>query len=75
MITHFVLLDQTITIYAGDIIDGIYVDGELFGNPGGSPETFTLTDEYVTGITFGYHTHRPGMLFSFMNQTTQFQHK
>ena len=48
--------DKTIIIYAGDIIDGITVDGKLFGDNDGWPTTVNLTsDEYVYGIEFGYH--------------------
>ena len=48
-------------MYAGDIIDGISVDGELFGTRSGYSVEIQ-TDECVTGLTFGYHTHRSGMI-------------
>ena len=52
-----------IIVHAGDIIDGISInDGgfyRLFGNDGGSPYCINLgDDEFVTGIMFGFHTHR-----------------
>ena len=52
-----------IIVYASDIIDGISInDGgfyRLFGNDGGSPYCINLgDDEFVTGIMFGFHTHR-----------------
>ena len=56
--------DKTIIIHAGDIIDGITVDGKLFGDNDGWPTTVNLkSDEYVYGIEFGYHTHRKGLQF------------
>ena len=57
------ILDK-ITVYAGDIIDGISVDGHLFGSKGGSPFDLNLAhDEFVTNISFGHHTHRQRRLF------------
>ena len=56
-------LPETIAVYAGDIIDGIYTGGQLFGSATGSRYSITLYNEYVTVITYGYHTHRSGILF------------
>ena len=54
--------DKIITIHAGDIIDGITVDGELFGANDGWATTVNLSnDEFVYGMEFGYHTHRLGI--------------
>jgi len=50
-------LPETIAVYAGDIIDGIYTGGQLFGSATGSRYSITLYNEYVTVITYGYHTH------------------
>ena len=56
--------DKIITIHAGDIIDGITVDGELFGVNDGWATTVNLSnDEFVYGMEFGYHTHRLGIKF------------
>ena len=47
-----------IIVHAGDIIDGISVNDELFGNDGGSPYCINLgDDEIVTSLIFGHHTH------------------
>ena len=46
-----------IIVHAGDIIDGISTNGELFGNDGGSPYCINLgDDEIVTSLIFGYNT-------------------
>lgn len=45
-----------------DIIDRIDVDGEMFGKSGGSPTRINLMKtEFVTSISFGYHTDRRGI--------------
>ena len=45
------------------MIDGLAVDGQIFGDRGGSPNNITLgQNESVTAIVFGYHTHRLGIM-------------
>ena len=69
---------ETITVYVAthgpyvrEIIEGISVRGasrgQLFGSATRSEFSFTLYrhSEYVTGITYGYHTRRSGILFYF----------
>ena len=59
--TGKVIKSQKVIVHAGDIIDGISVDGELFGNNGGSSTgLYFQNDETVTALEFGYHTHRTG---------------
>ena len=54
-----IIKPEKVTIHAGDIIDGISVDGELFGSNGGSPTDLNLqNNESVIALEFGYHTHR-----------------
>lgn len=61
--------DSKIIVYGGDIIDGIFVDNEMFGSVGGSPYNIDLGyNEFVTSITFGYHTHRFGMITQFVGE-------
>merc|ERR1719343_783963 len=53
-----------IIVHAGDIIDGISINGDLFGYDGGSPYCIELSklmicndecnDEFVTSLVFGY---------------------
>ena len=51
-----------IVVYAGEIIDGVSVDEQMFGEKSGSPTFITLSEnESVTSIEFGYHTHRFGI--------------
>ena len=53
-------------MYAGDIIDGLSIDNEMFGDKSGSFFKFTLDqNESVTSIVFGYHTHRLGYHFDY----------
>merc|ERR1719197_675126 len=48
--------DDKITIHSGHILDGITVDGHLFGSNGGSPDEIRLSQtEYVVSLNFGYH--------------------
>ena len=62
-----------IVVYFGDIIDGISVDEQMFGEKDGSSTTIILNEnESVTSIEFGYHTHR----FGIMNERNlMFPHK
>merc|ERR1712156_1245530 len=47
-----------ITIHQGDILDGISVDGQLFGSDGGSPHQIRLAlDERVRSLDYGFHRH------------------
>ena len=58
-ITIYEVTDKTIIVYYGDVIDGISVDGELFGTTATSSQTINLQgNERITGIEFGHHTHR-----------------
>ena len=52
-----------IVVYAGDVIDGISVDGQMFGERGGSSTNITLSEnESITSIEFGYHMHWLGIM-------------
>ena len=58
--------DRTVIVYAGDIIDGINVDGVMFGSTGGTAHTFNVRStssmqEQITDISFGHHTHRSAL--------------
>lgn len=57
--TIFSCKETSITVYHGLIIDGIAVDGRLFGRQGGVPTTITLDDdEFVIKLGFGYNPTR-----------------
>ena len=49
---------KTIIIYAGDVLDGIFVDGKMFGIYGGSPHTINIASDERIILSFGYHTER-----------------
>ena len=58
-ITFYEVSDTTIIVYYGDVIDGISVDGEMFGTTATSSQTINLqADEGIVAIEFGHHTHR-----------------
>ena len=47
---------ETIIIYAGEILEGIFVDGKMFGIDLG-PHTINIASDEPILLSFGYHTH------------------
>ena len=46
---------KTIIIYAGDVLEGIFVDGKMFGIDRG-PHTINIASDERIILSFGYHT-------------------
>ena len=58
-ITIYEVTEKTIIVYYGHVIDGISVDGEMFGRTATKSYTINLQgNEQISSIEFGHHTHR-----------------